>query len=199
MSTRHLSRLAILLIAAAAATSIGCSSDRPASAAAVQSSAAASSPASSTTTTASTNTVSVKAHWENPPDSFSLTAPCTDTDYIPKTGLCHGTGAGEATVTGSWQGTTVYEYGFATTPANLTYVTVTETFEGTIPGCGTGAMSYRIGGTVDAAGKIATEWEIVDGFGSGELASVRGHGTQLGTYNPDFSQTGDFSGELDCS
>jgi hypothetical protein len=191
MRTRHLHRLTALMMGVAVAATIGCSADRPAAAAAVpaSSSASASPPA---------NTLSVKAHWENPPDSFTLTAPCTQTDYIPKSGLCHGTGAGKATISGSWQGITTYEYGFATTPANLTYFTITETFEGTVTGCGTGAMTYRLAGTVDSGGKILDDWNIVEGFGSGDLARVTGHGTQLGTYNPDFSQSGDFSGDLAC-
>ena len=160
--------------------------------------ARASSPSSTTTTASPAGAVPVDAHWENPPDGFALTLPCTDTSYIPTTGLCHGTGSGAATLTGTWQGTAVYTYGFATTPENLTYFTAMETFTGTVTGCGTGAMSYRLAGTVDPSGVIADEWEIVDGFGEGDLAGVTGHGQQLGTYNDDFSQSGDFSGELTC-
>lgn len=107
----------------------------------------------------------VKAHWENPPDKFALTLPCTDTDYIPKTGLCHGTGSGHADLTGTWMGTTVYEYGFATTPANVSQLSIIETFTGTINGCGTGSMSYRLFGTLSATGKINSNgrpWKASD-------------------------------------
>ena len=140
----------------------------------------------------------VRAHWESPPDKFALTLPCTDTDYIPKTGLCHGTGSGHADLTGTWKGTTVYEYGFATTPANVSQLSIIQTFTGTINGCGTGSMSYRLFGTLSATGKIDLEWQTVEGFGSGALAGATGHGTATGIYKADFSTTGDFTGVLRC-
>lgn len=145
-----------------------------------------------------TSAAAVKAHWANPPDKFELTLPCTDTDYIPKTGLCHGTGSGHADLTGTWKGTTVYEYGFATTTANVSQLSIIETFTGTITGCGTGSMSYRLFGTLSATGKIDLTWQTIEGFGSGALTGATGHGTAIGTYNADFSQTGDFEGELRC-
>jgi hypothetical protein len=195
MSRRHITHLIAIAAAAAIMTTAGCGSDPR----------AAARPAATTSVAAKAQTaapkpggVSVGAHWENPPDKFTMTPPCSATAYVPKTGLCRGTGSGRATISGSWHGFTAYEYGFATTPANLTYVTVIETFTGTIPNCGTGSMTYRLAGTVDAAGKIEDEWTIVPGFGSGGLANVTGHGTQLGRYKADFTQSGDFSGHLAC-
>ena len=101
-------------------------------------------------------------------------------------------------MTGTWKGTTVYEYGFATTPANVSQLSIIETFTGTINGCGTGSMSYRLFGTLSATGKIDLEWQTVEGFGSGALAGATGHGTAKGIYKADFSTTGDFTGELRC-
>lgn len=189
MPARHIPRpVAAVITAVALAATLGFALGRP-------------SPAMASTLEPMSHlrhTVPVQAHWETPPDSFVISPPCTDTDYIPATGLCHGTGAGNAVITGSWQGTSTYVYGFATTPANLSYLTVVETFTGTVTGCGTGTMTYRIAGTLDASGTLSTHWQIVDGFGSGDLSDVTGHGTQLGIYNADFTTTGDFSGHLKC-
>ena len=57
---------------------------------------------------------------------------------------------------------------------NFTYFTAIETFTGTVEHCGTGTMTYRIAGTVDATGKIADEWRVVPSFGTGALADVTG-------------------------
>jgi hypothetical protein len=92
----------------------------------------------------------------------------------------------------------VYDYGWATTPDNLTYFTAVETFTGTIAHCGTGTMTYRDAGTVNAAGTLKDDWQVVKGFGSGALTHVTGHGTQLGLFKADFSQTGDYTGHLTC-
>jgi hypothetical protein len=142
--------------------------------------------------------VSVHAHWESPPDTFTVAPPCTLTAFIPKTGLCHGTGSGTAAITGSWRGVSVYDYGWATTPSNLTYFTAVETFTGTITHCGTGTMTFRDAGTVDAAGKLKDDWQVVKGFGSGALAHLTGHGTHRGLFKADFSQTVDIDGHLTC-
>jgi hypothetical protein len=185
-TTRFAASIAVLALAITLGSSVGSFSQ-----------ASAATPAEATNPHRA-HRVTVHAHWENPPDSFVLSPPCTQTEYIPLTGLCHGTGAGNATITGSWQGTTTYVYGFVTTPANLTHITILETFTGTITGCGTGTMTYRLTGTVSATGTISDTWETVPDLGSGDLVNVTGSGAQLGTYNPDFTQTGDFTGHLYC-
>jgi hypothetical protein len=80
-------------------------------------------------TTATANAVStpdtpastpVHVHWQSTPDTFTLLPPCTITDYIPKVGVCSGTGNGTAALTGDWQGTLIYAFAFVTNPKNLT-------------------------------------------------------------------------------
>ena len=68
----------------------------------------------------------------------------------------------------------------------------TEIFRGSIKGCGTGTMVMFV--TIVAEPKVGTgEWRVVDGFGTGDLENVSGHGTAAGA---GFSS--DWQGVIDC-
>jgi hypothetical protein len=146
-----------------------------------------------------THRVTVHAHVTDPPDVVTYAPPCTSTDPVPTTGVCRGTGFGAGTYTGGIQGTSSYEYGFVTDPAATTYFDILETFSATITGCGTGSITLRDIGTLDATGHLGYTWQVVPQLGSGQLANVTGHGKGQATYNADASQTGDISGQLRCS
>ena len=54
-----------------------------------------------------------------------------------------------------------------------------DTFTGTIEGCGTGSITLRETEDLGPAPK-PTRWQVVDGFGTGDLAAVQGHGEGTG-------------------
>ncbi len=74
----------------------------------------------------------------------------------------------------------------------------TETFTGTVQGCGTGSMSYSLFSTEDTGGNTRVTWQVIEGAGTGELVRLRGHGTQTGLFRSDYSSSGDFRGVVEC-
>jgi len=69
-------------------------------------------------------------------------------------------------------------------------------FRGTVKGCGTGTLVLMGTETADIH-QGTGDWRIADGFGSGDLASVTGHGTGTGTVsNAGFHS--EWQGTIDC-
>ena len=67
---------------------------------------------------------------------------------------------------------------------------------GTIAGCGTGTLVLRMTEDLGPSPK-PSEWQVVEGFGTGDLAGVRGHGDGIGAQTPD-GLTTTLSGRLHC-
>jgi hypothetical protein len=155
--------------------------------------------AATTASAHSSRKMPVRAHFENPPDTYTVAAPCTVDNFIPVTGLCHGSESGTAVITGSWIGAIGYDFGWVVDPAaNATYVGLS-VFTGTIAGCGTGTFTYRYDGESDATGVGDATWQIIPSLGTGDLAGLTGHGTQHTAQNADFSGGGDLVGVVRCA
>jgi hypothetical protein len=72
----------------------------------------------------------------------------------------------------------------------------TDVFRGTVKGCGSGTMVIYGTETADVRSG-AGEWQIAEGFGTGDLAGVTGHGTGVGTVdNSGFHSQ--WEGVIDC-
>ncbi len=143
--------------------------------------------------------IPVNAHYESPPDTFTVAAPCTVDDYIPDTGLCHGAESGTAAFTGSWVGSVGYDFGWVVDPVANSMFAGLSTVTGTIAGCGTGTFTYRFEGQSDAAGVGNLTWDVIPSLGTGDLAGLTGHGTQHAVQNADYSGSGDLIGIVRCA
>jgi hypothetical protein len=66
------------------------------------------------------------------------------------------------------------------------------TFTGTVSTCGKGGAVLHIAGQTGSD----VEWEIVEGFGKGELAKLSGHGTS--SSGADASGASTWTGTVDC-
>ena len=71
-------------------------------------------------------------------------------------------------------------------------------FTGAVAGCGTGTMVIVDTGVGSTDGTATSEWEIVDGFGSGDLARVQGSGTTTTAKSSDGSFTATLTGRITC-
>ncbi len=72
----------------------------------------------------------------------------------------------------------------------------TDVFRGTVKGCGSGTLVIYGTETADVH-RGAGEWRIAEGFGTGDLAGVTGHGTGSGTVdNRGFHSQ--WEGVIDC-
>jgi hypothetical protein len=143
----------------------------------------------------------VVAHYESPADHLEWMPPCTPEHPLPQTDLCRGTGHSTTPtrVTGDWQGNTEYVYGWLALPSGVTFTDNLETFTGTVAGCGSGRMTYWMHAREDEHGNLSAQWSIVDGFGTGELTDVRGHGTLTGVFREnDLTSSGEFRGWIRC-
>jgi hypothetical protein len=147
----------------------------------------------------SSHKIPVNAHYESPPDTFTVAAPCTVDNYIPVTGLCHGAESGTAAITGSWVGAAFYDFGWVVDPAANSHNTGLSTITATVPGCGTGRFTYRFDGASDATGVGDLTWEIVPSLGTGDLAGLTGHGTEHVVQNADYTGHGDIVGIVQCA
>lgn len=142
-------------------------------------------------------------------------------DAIPDVALCNAEGgvyavgptdvpeSGTSTITGTFHGTgrfcghVVPGIG----PGGSLPFVETDTFTGTVRGCGTGTVTYHVAGFVgtrfDAARRgLPTEedWQIARGSGVGGLAGLRsGGGHDSGQINPDSSIDTDFTGTVSCA
>jgi hypothetical protein len=147
----------------------------------------------------SSRKIPVNAHFENPPDTFTVASPCTVDNFIPVSGFCHGSESGTAVVTGSWVGAFGYDFGWIVdSAANATFAGLS-LFTGTIAGCGTGTFTYKYDGVTDATGVGELTWEVIPSLGTGDLAGLTGHGTQHSAQTADFSGYGDLVGVLRCA
>jgi hypothetical protein len=142
------------------------------------------------------------AHYESPADHLEFQPPCAPEHPVPETGVCRGTGHSTTptTFTGDWTGRSEYAYAWLALPNGSTLIENLETFTGSIVGCGTGSMTYGMRSVEDQHGNIRAEWEILDGYGTGELERVRGHGTLTGVFREsDLTSSGEFRGSLRCT
>ncbi|MEV0032719.1 hypothetical protein [Nocardia sp. NPDC050793] len=118
---------------------------------------------------------------------------------------------GHATFTGKWQGAADYKAcfyrGLPNLPLGTEYFYGTETFTGSVDGCGTGSMTYKLSDgyvspNVDpVTGQRSGQqiWQISPGGGSGDLAAVNsGSGGARFTISAVGENAGTFTGELRC-
>ncbi|WP_281918944.1 hypothetical protein [Nocardia sputorum] len=118
---------------------------------------------------------------------------------------------GHAAVTGGWQGDAVYTacfyIGLPKLPVGIEYFYGTETFTGSVDGCGNGTMTYRLtDGYVSPDVDTATgrrsgqqKWRISPDGGSGDLTNVRsGSGAAQFIISATGENDGTFTGELRC-
>jgi len=143
--------------------------------------------------------IPVNTHYESPPDTFTVAAPCTVDNYVPVTGSCHGSESGTAVLTGSWVGSAGYDFGWIVDPAVNSHISGLSTITGTVAGCGTGTFTYRFDGGSDATGAGDLTWDIVASLGTGDLAGLTGHGTEHVVQNADSSGSGDIVGVVRCA
>ena len=114
---------------------------------------------------------------------------------VPST--CHGTAEGNATYTGVWSGTSHYVYRFLVTPSGAVSVDISELFEGTVEGCGTGTFTVLTHETIEASGTAQGRW-VIPALGSDDLSSLTGTGTSTASYAPDGAGAGEVTGRLLC-
>jgi hypothetical protein len=144
--------------------------------------------------------ITIKTHFEGPPDHFELMPPCVAWNSVPKEGTCRGTGRNSkpTAFTGDWQGHSEFAYGFLILPSGLAYNGGVDHFTGIVAGCGTGSMYFQQQEISDSKGNFQGQWQIIEGIGTNELAGVRGSGKYSGVTRTDGSSTGDFSGTMYC-
>ena len=141
-------------------------------------------------------------------------------DAVPDEALCDADGgdyavgpteapeSGTSTLRGTFDGTGRF-CGHTTAgvgPGGAIPFVETDTFTGTVHGCGTGTVVYHvsgyIGGQLDPSRQgLPTEedWQIVPGSGTGGLRGIRsGGGHDSGQINLDSSIDTEFSGRLTC-
>ncbi|MDP9181645.1 MAG: hypothetical protein M3P04_02560 [Actinomycetota bacterium] len=142
-------------------------------------------------------------------------------DPVPDPTLCNAAGgtyvagpadfpeSGTSTLKGTFDGTGRFcghTTGFPG-PGGRIEVVETDTFTGTVHGCGTGTVVYRVKGYVGAVPDLARrglpseeDWQIVPGSGTGGLRSLRsGGGHDSGQINLDSSIHTDFKGHVSCA
>ena len=110
---------------------------------------------------------------------------------------CHGTAEGAATYAGGWSGTSHYIYRFLVAPAGTVTVDISERFEGTVEGCGTGTFTVLTRETIEPSGTAHGRW-VIPALGSDDLSQLTGTGTSTGSYAPDGSGSGELTGRLLC-
>src|SRR5205823_6206549 len=102
---------------------------------------------------------------------------------------CHGTAEGAASYNGGWSGSSRYVYRFLVGPSGTVTVDISELFEGTVEGCGTGTFSVRTHETIEASGSAQGRW-VISALGTDDLRQLTGNGTSTGSYAPDGSGSG---------
>ena len=114
---------------------------------------------------------------------------------VPST--CHGTAQGDATYAGGWSGTSHYIYRFLVAPSNTVTVDISERFEGTVEGCGTGTFTVLTHETIEASGTAQGRW-VIPALGTDDLRQLTGTGSSTGSYAPDGAGGGQLTGRLLC-
>ena len=141
-----------------------------------------------------------------PPRQIALAAtftagPDTTTSFrcvpasVPST--CHGTAEGAATYTGGWSGTSHYVYRFLVAPSGTVTVEISERFEGSVEGCGTGTFTVLSRETIEPSGTAHGRW-VIPALGTDAFKQLTGTGTSTGSYAPDGTGTGELTGRLLC-
>jgi hypothetical protein len=145
--------------------------------------------------------VAIRAHYEAPPDHYDMAPPCSAWTSVPSRGTCRGLGrnTGPERITGDWQGQSEYAYGFFILPSGHSYGSGVDHFTGTISGCGTGSVVYQALFSYDGKSNFQGHWQMIEGSGTGGLASLRGTGTFSQTTKPDGATIGDYNGTVYCS
>ena len=120
--------------------------------------------------------------------------PCPNLDDntgLPKPGtVCIGTGDGPEVYTGALQGSSHYTYGWAFNSRGQFEAEFAESFHGRVAGCGSGRLVFRSTSLTDPDLSFVGHWEIVPGFGGGDLRNASGHGTVEGRIRADGTATG---------
>jgi hypothetical protein len=111
---------------------------------------------------------------------------------------CHGTAEGAANYAGGWSGTSHYVYRFLVAPSGTVTVEISELFEGTVEGCGTGTFTVLTHETIEPSGTAQGHWLIPASSGTGDLSRLTGTGTSTGSYAPDGAGGGQLSGRVSC-
>ena len=110
---------------------------------------------------------------------------------------CHGTAEGAATYAGGWSGTSHYVYRFLVAPSGTVTVDISELFEGTVKGCGSGTSTVLTHETIEASGAAQGRW-VIPALGTDDLSQLTGTGTSTGSYVPDGTGGGQLTGRLLC-
>ena len=138
------------------------------------------------------------AHYESPADTISTFPPCDPKTFRP--GMeCRGTAAsgGPTILTGDWDGTIEYQYGWVAAPSGDQFAAIVETFRGTVRGCGRGSFMNFLFMT-ESNGTIRATWNTIYGSGTGDLVNLRSHGEITGVFREDYTSAGDFRGVIEC-
>jgi hypothetical protein len=145
--------------------------------------------------------VVIKAHYEAAPDQYDMAPPCSAWTSVPSKGNCRGLGrnTGPETITGDWQGQSEYAYGFFILPSGHSYGSGVDHFTGTISGCGTGSVVYRVLFSYESKSNFQGLWQMIEGSGTAGLAGLRGTGKFTQITKADGSTAGDYSGTVYCS
>jgi hypothetical protein len=115
---------------------------------------------------------------------------------VPST--CHGTAEGAATYAGGWSGTSHYVYRFLVAPSGTVTADISERFEGSVQGCGTGTFTVLTRETIEPSGKAQGHWVIPASSGTDDLSRLTGTGTSTASYAPDGTGSGQLTGRLLC-
>jgi len=137
--------------------------------------------------------IALAATYTGGPDT--ITSFRCDPATVPAT--CHGTAEGDAAYTGGWTGTSHYVYRFLVAPSGSVTVDISERFEGTVEGCGTGTFTVLTRETIEPSGAAEGRW-VIPALGSDDLSQLTGAGTSTGSYAPDGTGRGQLTGRLLC-
>jgi len=128
--------------------------------------------------------------------------PCPNLDAntgLPKPGtVCIGTGDGPQVYKGPLHGSSHYTYGWAINSRGQFEAEFAESFHGRVEGCGSGRLVFRSTSLTEPDLSFVGHWEIVPGFGGGELRNASGHGTFEGRIRADGTATGQTKGRITC-
>jgi len=142
---------------------------------------------------ATTRHIAVAATYTGGPDTI------TSFRCVPASApsTCHGTAQGDATYAGGWSGTSHYTYRFLVAPSGTVTVDISERFEGTVAGCGTGTFTVLTRETIEPSGTAHGRW-VIPALGTDDFRHLSGTGTSTGSYAPDGAGGGQLTGRLVC-
>jgi hypothetical protein len=158
---------------------------------------------------AQSTTISVTGHLHAIPDVVPDTTLCQAEGGVYAVGPSDAPESGTSTITGTFNGTgrfcghTLRRIG----PGGSLPFIETDTFTGTVRGCGKGTVTYHVNGVVRTRPHPATlglptdeTWQIAAHSGTAGLHSLTsGHGHDVGQINADSSIDTDFRGSVTCT